>query len=44
MKIYISKTTLFLERLDAVEIHEIVDYYSKNMQDFGVFTNDLPSR
>ncbi|MFY7728045.1 MAG: hypothetical protein ACOVRN_00860 [Flavobacterium sp.] len=29
---------LFLERLDGEEKTQVIDYYSKNMQQFGVFT------
>ena len=29
---------VFLERLDGKEKAEVIDYYSKNMQDMGVFT------
>ena len=35
---------MFLERLDDIEIRQVVDYYSKNMQDLGVFTDSFPSR
>ena len=35
---------LFLERLDDKEKADIVDYYSKNMQELGVFNNTFPSR
>jgi hypothetical protein len=35
---------LFLERLDGEEKTQIIDYYSKNMQDFGVFNNTFPSK
>lgn len=35
---------MFLERLDDVEIREVIQYYSKNMQDLGVFTDSFPSR
>jgi hypothetical protein len=35
---------LFLERLDDKEKAEVIDYYSKNMIDFGKFKNTFPSR
>ena len=35
---------LFLERLDGKEKAEVIDYYSKNMQQFGVFYNTFPSK
>jgi len=35
---------LFLERLDDKEKVEVIDYYSKNMIDFGLFNNTFPSR
>ena len=35
---------LFLERLDGKEKAEVIDYYSKNMQNLGVFNNIFPSR
>jgi len=35
---------LFLERLDGEEKTQIIDYYSKNMQHFGVFNNTFPSK
>jgi hypothetical protein len=36
---------LFLERLDGKEKAEVVDYYSKNMQQLGVFNlNSLQVR
>ena len=35
---------LFLERLDGEEKTQVVDYYSKNMQQFGVFNNTFPSK
>ena len=35
---------LFLERLDGKEKAEIIDYYSKNMHQLGIFTNIFPSR
>jgi len=35
---------LFLERLDGKEKEEVIDYYSKNMDDFGIFKNTFPSR
>ena len=28
---------LFLERLDGKEKAQVIDYYSKNMQQFGIF-------
>ena len=35
---------LFLERLDGKEKAEVIDYYSKNMVDFGIFQIAFPSR
>jgi len=35
---------LFLERLDGEEKAQVIDYYSKNMQQLGVFNNTFPSR
>ena len=35
---------LFLERLDGEKKTQVVDYYSKNMQQFGVFNNTFPSK
>jgi hypothetical protein len=35
---------LFLERLDSKEKVEVIDYYSKNMIQFGIFNNIFPSR
>ena len=35
---------LFLERLNDTEIKAVIDYYSKNMQNLGVFNNIFPSR
>jgi hypothetical protein len=35
---------LFLERLDGEEKTQVVDYYSKNMQQFGFFNNTFPSK
>ena len=35
---------LFLERLDGEEKTQVIDYYSKNMQQFGVFNNIFPSK
>ena len=35
---------LFLERLDDREKAEVIDYYSKNMINFGFFENTFPSR
>jgi len=34
---------LFLERLDGEEKAEIINYYSKNMQQLGIFNNNFPS-
>ncbi len=34
---------LFLERLDDKEKAEVIDYYSKNMEQFGIFKNSFPS-
>ena len=34
---------LFLERLDGKEKAEIIDYYSKNMVDLGIFKIAFPS-
>ena len=34
---------LFLERLDGEEKTQVIDYYSKNMQQLGVFNNTFPS-
>ena len=34
---------LFLERLDGEEKAQVIDYYSKNMQQLGVFNNTFPS-
>ena len=33
-----------LERLDATEKIEFIDYYSKNMAQMGIFENTFPSR
>ena len=35
---------LFLERLDGEEKAQVIDYYSKNLQQLGVFNNIFPSR
>ena len=35
---------LFLERLDGEEKTQVIDYYSKNMQELGIFMNTFPSR
>ena len=35
---------LFLERLDGKEKAEVIDYYSKNMKQFGILNNTFPSR
>ena len=35
---------LFLERLDGEEKAQVIDYYSKNMQQLGGFYNTFPSR
>jgi hypothetical protein len=35
---------LFLERLDDEEKTQVIDYYSKNIQQLGVFNNTFPSR
>jgi hypothetical protein len=34
----------FLGRLNDNEIKYVIDYYSKNMEDLGVFRNTFPSR
>ena len=34
---------VFLERLDGEEKAQVIDYYSKNMQQLGVFNNTFPS-
>ena len=34
----------FLGRLNDNEIKYVIDYYSKNMADLGVFCNTFPSR
>jgi hypothetical protein len=34
---------LFLERLDDEEKAEIINYYSKNMLQLGIFNNNFPS-
>ena len=35
---------VFLERLDGEEKAQVIDYYSKNMQQLGVFNNTFPSK
>jgi len=35
---------LFLERLDDKEKTGVIDYYSKHMQNLGIFNNTFPSR
>ena len=35
---------LFLERLDDKEKVDVIDYYSKNMKQFGIFDNHFQSR
>ena len=35
---------LFLERLDGEEKAQVIDYYSKNMLQLGIFNNTFPSR
>jgi hypothetical protein len=35
---------VFLERLDGEEKAKVIDYYSKNMQQLGVFNYTFPSR
>lgn len=35
---------LFLERLDCEEKTHIIDYYSKNMQQLGIFNNTFLSK
>ena len=35
---------LFLERLDGEEKAHVIDYYSKNMLQLGIFNNTFPSR
>jgi hypothetical protein len=34
---------LFLERLDSKEKADVIDYYSKNMQQLGIFNNTFGS-
>jgi hypothetical protein len=34
---------LFLERLDGKEKAEVIDYYSNNLIDLGIFKNIFPS-
>ena len=35
---------LFLERLDSEEKIQVIDYYSKNMQQLGIFDYTFPSK
>jgi hypothetical protein len=35
---------LFLERLDGEEKSQVIDYYSKNMIQLGIFNNTFPSK
>ena len=35
---------LVLERLNGEETAQVIDYYSKNMQQLGILTNTFPSR
>ena len=35
---------LFLEKLDGEKKTHVIDYYSKNMQQLGVFNNTFPSK
>ena len=35
---------LVLVRLDENEKNEFIDYYSKNMENMGIFNNRFPSR
>jgi hypothetical protein len=35
---------LFLERLDGKEKADVIEYYSKNMQQLGIFNNTFTSR
>ena len=35
---------VFLERLDDKEKAEVIDYYSKNMHQLGIFKDTFPSR
>jgi hypothetical protein len=35
---------LFLERLDGKEKAEVIDYYSKNMKQLGIFNNTFQGR
>jgi len=35
---------LVLELLDENEKKEFIDYYSKNMENMGIFNNTFPSR
>ena len=39
-----GRLILFLERLDNEERKEVIDYYSENMLNLGIFTNTFPSR
>jgi len=34
---------LFLERLDGKEKADVIDYYSNNLIDLGIFKNTFPS-
>ena len=34
---------LFLERLDSKEKAEVIDYYSKNITQLGIFKNTFPT-
>jgi hypothetical protein len=33
-----------VEKLDGEEKAQVIDYYSKNMQQFGIFNSTFPSR
>jgi hypothetical protein len=35
---------LVLERLDNNQKEEVIDYYSKNMENMGILTNSFPSK
>jgi hypothetical protein len=35
---------VFLERLDDKEKAEVIDYYSKNMRQLGIFNDTFPNR
>ena len=35
---------LFLERLNGEEKAQVIDYYSKNIQQLGILRNSFPSR